>query len=370
MTTRKVPFFDYPRLWTDRKEFLIETIDKTASSGGFIMQESLSNFEKSLSKFVVSPYALGVGNATDAMEIFLQAIGLEKGDEVIISSHTMIATASAIVSAGGTPVPVDIGADGLMDIDSMCDAINSKTVGIMPTQLNGRTCKMDQILHEVDKHSLFLVEDAAQALGSKYKGKSAGTFGLASCISFFPAKVLGCIGDGGGLLSSNEEIYNKCYQIRDHGRDQEGEILCWGRNSRLDNIQAELLDVSLADYGKVIKRRRDIAFMYQELLGDLEQLTLPPGPLENEDHFDIYQNYEFAAKDRDNLKEYLAQNNIGTLIQWGGIAIHQFTQLGFSQHLENTDKFFEGCLMIPMNVFLDDDDVEYVASKIKDFYSS
>ena len=369
MTTRKVPFFDYPRLWTDRKEFLIQTIDNTASSGGFIMQKSLFNFEKSLGQFVNSPFALGVGNATDAMEIFLQAIGLEQGDEVIISSHTMIATASAIISAGGTPIPVDIGPDGLMDIDSMCDAINSKTVGIMPTQLNGRTCKMDKIIHEVEKRNLFLVEDAAQALGSKYKDKSAGTFGLASCISFFPAKVLGCIGDGGGLLSSDEDIYNKCYQIRDHGRDQEGEILCWGRNSRLDNIQAELLNVSLSDYGNIIKRRREIAQIYQELLGDIEQLNLPPSPFEDEDHFDIYQNYELVAEDRDKLKEYLAHNEIGTLIQWGGTAIHHFKQLGFSQHLENTDKFFEGCLMIPMNVFLDDDDVEYVSSKIKAFYS-
>ena len=370
MTTRKVPFFDYPRLWTDRKEELIDIIDKTASSGGFIMQDSLFNFEKSLNNYVNSSHSLGVGNATDAMEIFLQAIGLEEGDEVIISSHTMIATASAIISAGGTPVPVDIGSDGLIDVDSMSGAINHKTVGIMPTQLNGRTCKMDLIIKEAERHSLFVVEDSAQALGSKYKGQSAGTFGLASCISFFPAKVLGCLGDGGGLLTSDIDIYNKCYQLRDHGRNQEGEILCWGRNSRLDNIQAEILNVSLQDYDKAIIRRREIAQIYHNLLSDIEELDLPPSPTENEDHFDVYQNYELVAKDRDNFKEHLSENNIGTLIQWGGIPVHHFKQLGFSQHLEQTDKFFEGCLMLPMNTFLDDEDIEYVANKVRQFYRS
>ena len=129
-----------------------------------------------------------MGNATDAMEIYLQAIGIEKEDEIIISSHTMLATASAIVQAGGIPIPVDIGHDNLIDPDSIEDSITDKTVGIMPTQLNGRTCDMDRIQSIADRHGLFIVEDSAQALGSKYKGKFAGTFGLGSCISFFRQK--------------------------------------------------------------------------------------------------------------------------------------------------------------------------------------
>ena len=124
------------------------------------------------------------------MEIFLEAIKLKKGDEVIISSHTMLATASAIKVAGGTPIPVDIGYDNLIDIESIKEAINPNTVGIMPTQLNGRICDMDEILKIANKNSLFVVEDAAQALGARYKGKHAGTFGLASCISFFLLKFL------------------------------------------------------------------------------------------------------------------------------------------------------------------------------------
>ena len=136
----------------------------------------------------------------------------------------MLATASAIVANGGKPVPVDIGEDNLIDPAAIADAINSNTVGIMPTQLNGRTCDMDKISSIADKHSLFVVEDSAQALGSRYKGKNAGTFGLASCISFFPAKVLGCFGDAGAVITNSDEIYQKVYQLHDHGRDTKARL--------------------------------------------------------------------------------------------------------------------------------------------------
>jgi dTDP-4-amino-4,6-dideoxygalactose transaminase len=301
------------------------------------------------------------------MEIFLQAIGLEKGDEVIISSHTMLATASAIIYAGGIPVPVDIGEDNLIDPEAIEDAITSKTVGIMPTQLNGRTCDMDAISNIATKNNLFLVEDSAQALGSKFKDKFAGTFGLASCISFFPAKVLGCFGDAGAIIVNDESIYERMFAIRDHGRNKNGEVICWGRNSRLDNVQAAILSEKLKTYQKVIDRRRDIARHYENKLGDLEQLKLPAEP-SNGDHFDVFQNYELVAENRDSLKEYLQKNGIGTLIQWGGMAVHHFTQLGFSQKLENTDTFFENCIMLPMNIFLSDSEVDYISEKVREFY--
>jgi len=233
--SKKIPFFEYPRLWTDHKHDYISIIDRVASSGGYILQKELSDFETELAKFTGASYSVGVGNATDAMEIFLDAIGLKKGDEIIISSHTMLATASAIRVAGGVPVPVDIGDDNLICPKSIEEAITSNTVGIMPTQLNGRVCDMDPIIKIANKHGLFIVEDAAQGLGARYKGKHAGTFGLASCISFFPAKVLGCFGDAGAILVNDKNLYHKIFQIHDHGRDIDGEVKRWGRNSRLDN---------------------------------------------------------------------------------------------------------------------------------------
>ena len=366
----KVPFFEYPRLWSDNKEELLFVIDNVSSSGGFILQKAVSDFEEELAKYTGCNYAVGVGNATDGMEIFLSAIGIKPGDEIIISSHTMLATASAIKLSGGTPIPVDIGEDFLINSQSIKEAITSKTIGIMPTQLNGRICNMDEIISIATENNLFVVEDAAQALGARYKGQHAGTFGLAAAISFYPAKVLGCLGDAGGVLVNDKTLYDKIYEIHDHGRGKNGEVIRWGRNSRLDNIQAAILSYKFKTYDKVINRRREIAQMYQERLGVLDQLKLPPAPSENSDNYDVYQNYELLAEGRDELKIYLSKKNIGTLIQWGGRGIHHFTNLGFRQVLPKTDEFFKSCIMLPMNMFVSDNDVDYVCEMIINFYKN
>jgi dTDP-4-amino-4,6-dideoxygalactose transaminase len=280
----------------------------------------------------------------------------------------MLATASAIKTAGGTPIPVELGPDNLIDPDAVEAAITARTVGIMPTQLNGRTCDMDRIMAIANKHHFYVVEDAAQALGSRFNGKHAGTFGHASAISFFPAKVLGCLGDGGGVLTNDDQAFDRIYQLHDHGRDIHGEVKSWGRNSRLDNLQAAILNHRLKQYDRVIERRRAIAGMYQELLGDLEELQLPPSPNADSRHFDIYQNYELQADSRDDLRAYLTANGIGTLIQWGGKALHQWEHLGFNFKLPKVEKFFERCIMLPMNMFITDDDVIYICDRIKLFY--
>ena len=292
---KKVPFFDYPRLWADDRKDFLSIIDNVSSSGGFILQKAVSDFESELASYTGSNFSVGVGNATDGMEIFLEAIGINPGDEIIISSHTMLATASAIKVAGGIPIPVDIGEDFLISTESIKDAITSNTVGIMPTQLNGRVCDMDEIISIAKKNNLFVVEDSAQALGARYKGQHAGTFGLSAAISFYPAKVLGCLGDAGGVLINDKTLYDKIYEIHDHGRGKNGEVMRWGRNSRLDNIQAAILSYKFKTYDKVIKRRRQIAQMYQERLSVLDQIKLPPAPSENSDNYDVYQNYELLA---------------------------------------------------------------------------
>ena len=369
MTIKNVPFFEYPRLWTDDKDNLTKIIDEVSSTGGFILQKAVSDFEEQLAQYAGANYSVGVGNATDGMEIFLEAIGINPGDEIIISSHTMLATASAIKVSGGIPVPVDIKHDdNLICPNAIEEAITENTVGIMPTQLNGRICDMDSIGKIAEKRGLFIVEDAAQALGSKYKGKHAGTFGLASDISFFPAKVLGCLGDAGGVLTNDKDLYHAIYQIHDHGRDLDGEVKRWGRNSRLDNIQAAILSYKLKSYDSVISRRREVARIYQDRLSLLNELILPHGPDVDGNNYDTYQNYELQAKNRNKLQAFLKENGVGTLIQWGGTAIHQFTNLGFNQDCPNTEKFFENCIMLPMNIFISDEDVHYVCDKVEEFY--
>ena len=365
---RTVPFFNYPHVFVSQEEAFMSVIGDVGRRGAFIMQKDLADFEANLAGYTGAEYAVGVANATDALQLGLMAGGIGSGEEVIFCSHTMVATASAIHFAGATPVPVEAGPDHLMNPDAIEHAVTPRTKAIMPTQLNGRTANMDTIQAIADKHGLEIYEDAAQALGSKFKGQCAGTFGKASCISFYPAKVLGCLGDGGAVLTNDEEIYIKLLSLRDHGRNEDGDVVMWGLNSRLDNLQAAILAYQFKDYQKVIDRRRAVAALYQERLGNLDQLVLPPAPDSDPDHFDVFQNYEIEAHERDELKKYLAKNGVGTLIQWGGKAVHQFRKLGFTQSLPFTERLFERMLMLPMNMSLTNDDVVYVCHAIRRFY--
>jgi len=332
------------------------------------MQKDLVDFERNLAAYTGAKYAVGVANATDGLQMAFQAGGLKPGEEVIICSHTMVATAAAVHYAGGVPVPVETGPDHLIDVASIKTAITPRTRAICPTQLNGRTCDMDAIMALAAEHKLEVYEDAAQALGSKFNGKGAGTFGRAACISFYPAKVLGCLGGGGAVLTNEEEIYTKLLLLRDHGRDHTGDVVLWGLNSRLDNLEAAYLDFQLKDYPGVVTRRRAIASLYQQRLGTCRQVKLPAAPDAEADHFDIFQNYEIEAEQRTALKDYLKSREVGTLIQWGGKAVHQFRKLGFTQNLPITDALFTRLLMLPMNMAISDEDVNYVADCIVDFY--
>ena len=363
-----IPFFDYPRLFADEEEMLLDIVRDVGRRGAFILQRDLAQFEENLARFLGAKYSLGVANATDGLIIALRASGIRKGDEVIFSSHTMVATASAIHFAQAIPVPVECGPDHLIDPSSVAAAITPRTRAIIPTQLNGRTADMASLQTIANRNGLTIIEDAAQALGSKFRGQCAGTFGAASAVSFFPAKVLGCLGDGGAVITSNAGIHDRMLQLRDHGRRADGEIVSWGLNSRLDNLQAAILDRRLEKYQAVIERRRALARLYRSLLSSLEEIKVPPGPDDDPDHFDIYQNYEIEAVDRDALRTHLKNLGIGTLIQWGGKAVHQWEILGFTEKLPFTEKLFERMLLLPLNMTLADDDVNQVSDAIHDFY--
>jgi len=293
---------------------------------------------------------------------------LKQGDEVIFPSHTMVASPASVAHSGGIPVPVDCAPDHLIDPSVIEAAITDRTKAIMPVQLNGRTADMDRIQQVADKHNLYIVEDSAQALGSKFRGRFAGTFGRAGVFSFYPAKILGCFGDGGAVITNDDEIARKVLLLRDHGRDQNGEVVQWGFNSRLDNLQAALLDYQFRDYASIISHRRALAAAYGSQLSDLRELHLPPAPDADPDHFDVYQNYEIEADRRDELRAYLTDNGIGTIIQWGGKAVHQFRKLGLSAKLPQTERLFERCLMLPLNMMVTVEDVEYISGRIRTFY--
>lgn len=365
---RSVPFFNYSKLFGDHHEEYLKLFVDVGKRGAFIAQRDLVEFEEGLKRYTGSKFALGVANGTDALIIALRAAGIGAGDEVIFASHTFVATAASIHFAGAIPVPVECSADHLIDPESVERAITPRTRAIMPTQLNGRTANMEALQAIADKHGLLIVEDSAQGLGAKFKGKQAGTFGIAGTISFYPAKNLGCLGDGGAILTSDERLFKKMLALRDHGRGETGEVECWGLNSRLDNLQAAFLNAKLARYDEIIAERRKFASLYQEYLGGLSELTLPPAPDEDPRYFDVYQNYEIEADRRDELREHLKQNGVGTLIQWGGKAVHQFAGLHFTQKLPYTEKLFTRMLMLPMNNTMVEADVEYVAHQVRRFY--
>ena len=366
--THSVPFFDYPGLFQAREAQFRDIFLDVGQRGAFIKQEDLKRFERSLAAFLGAAHTIGVGNATDGLHVALRAAGIGAGDEVIFCSHTMIATASAIHFSGATPVPVECGPDHLIDPAAVEAAVTPRTRAIMPTQLNGRTCAMDALQAIAGRHGLLIVEDAAQALGSRFRGRGAGTFGVSSAISFYPAKVLGCLGDGGAVVTNDPHVFEQACALCDFGRAPSGEIIRWGFNSRLDNLQAAILDFQLKSYGSVMARRRHIAGLYTARLKDLAELVLPPAPDSDPDHFDIYQNYELEAERRDELKAYLKARGIDTLIQWGGQAVHQLRALGFTQRLPYTDWLFTRMLMLPMNMSLSDDNVHYVCDNIRAFY--
>ena len=364
----KVPFYDYTHTFLSHKQKIMEIFEDVSSRGAYIMQQELKDFETDLATYTGASFAVGVANATDAMEMFLKAKGIGPGDDVLVCSHTMVATASAIAMVGARPVPVEVHSDGLMDIAHAQTVLTTDTKAIMPTQLNGRTMDMGPVTAFAEENQLMLFEDSAQGLGSKFEGRAAGTFGIAGCLSFYPAKTLGCFGDGGAILCSDESLYEDLIMMRDHGRGADGNVHLWGRNSRLDNVQAAILHYFLKDFDEVVERRRDIARQYEQQLGGCEGVVLPPSPDAEDGHFDSFQNYEVLADNRDALKAHLADSNVGTIIQWGGRGLHHFEKLGMQADLPKTDDWFERCLMLPMNMSVTDEQVEYVSNTILSFY--
>lgn len=363
-----VPFFDYPQLFLEHKEKLMVVVQDVMSRGAFILQRDLEQFEENLARYVQVKHVVGVANGTDALIIALKAIGIGRGAEVIVPSHTYVASVAAIHFSGATPVLVECGLDRLIDLESVEAAITSRTKAIMPVHLNGRTAAMDALQKIADEHDLRIVEDAAQALGSQYRDRFAGTFGAAGTFSFYPAKLLGCFGDGGAVVTDHDEVAQRIRLLRDHGRDPEGVVKGWGFNSRLDNLQAAILNLKLESLDQAITRRRTLAQLYQERLGQLRQLRLPPAPDADPNHYDVYQNYEIEAEQRDELRSFLSSRGLKTAIQWEGTPVHQMRGLGLQAQLPKTDQFFRSCMLLPMNTTISDTQAHLLCDVILQYY--
>jgi len=365
----KVPFVNYPehyrRMWNE----VIGAISEALSKGDLLLRGQLKQFEADIASFVGAKYAVGLNSGTDAMLLSLKAAGVGAGDEVITVAHTFVATITCIVQCGATPILVDIKEDMNMDVEQVEQKISPKTKAIMPVHLNGRLCNMEKLMKIADEHNLIVIEDAAQALGGSFNGKKAGSFGLTGCFSLYPAKILGAAGDGGFLTTNSEEIDEKIRLLRDHGQERKtGKILFYGFNSRLDNIQAAILNVKTKYLSEWIEKRREIAKIYHEKLSDIAEVKLPPPPTTSGPYYDVYQNYVIRIKERDELVEFLEKNGVETIVSWR-IPNHLHPALNLNRFsLPMTEKLSNEVVSLPVFPELTDEQVQYVIEVIRDFY--
>jgi dTDP-4-amino-4,6-dideoxygalactose transaminase len=256
-----------------------------------------------------------------------------------------------------------------MNIDLVEKAISPRTRAIIPVHLNGRICDMGRLMSIASRHNLLVIEDAAQALGATFDGQQAGSFGLTGCFSFFPAKILGTAGDGGLITTNDDEVADKMRLLRDNGqRRSTGDILYYGFNSRLDNLQAAILDLKLKYLPQWIERRRELAGIYHQGLSDIPALKLPPAPKTNGHYFDVFQNYVIQTRDRDRLVRHLKDSSIEVLISWPK-PMHYHKALGLTHfRLPETEQISREVISLPMNTELNNEQAEYIIESVRKFF--
>lgn len=359
-------FNDFKTEYLYLKREIDFAIKEVMMSGRYILGKKVESFEQQFSKYLGAKYCIGVGNGLEALQIALMALGIGKGDEVITTAHSAVATALAIKAVGAKPVFIDIDDYFHLDSSKIEKKITSRTKAILPVHLYGQMVDIDKIKEIAKKHSLYLIEDAAQAHGAGYRGKKAGTFGDFGCFSFYPTKNLGAFGDGGAIVTNKKELFEKCKMIRNYGQKNRYEHEMYGLNSRLDEIQAAILSVKLKYLDKFNKRRQQLAEIYFRQLKDAKEIKLPKIRDGAKHNFHLFV---IEAERRDKLMKSLEKNNIPTIIHYP-IPIHKqkcFSEFN-SLRLPILENKVNKILSLPIHPFLQDSDIIYIAKKINEFY--
>lgn len=368
----KVTMLDLTEQYQNLKEEILNVLDDVMSKSHFILGENVKKLEKDVAEYSGVGYGIGVANGSDAIHIALQASGVGPGDEVIVPSFTFFATAGAVARTGATPVFADIDPKTFnIDPKSIEKVVTDKTKAIIPVHLYGQMADMDEIAAIAKKHSLAVIEDAAQAIGSKYKGKKVGQLGTAATYSFFPTKNLGAYGDGGMIVTNDEDLGEKMRVIRVHGSKPKYYHHVLGYNSRLDELQAAVLNVKFPHLDTWSELRRERANNYTQLLNEsLKDVVVTPFVEEHNDH--VFHQYTIRVPRRDELQEYLKENGVSTMIYYPKPLHLQpvFADLGWKEgDLPETEKACAEALSLPMFPELKLEQQEYVVSKIVEFYS-
>ncbi len=364
-------FLDLSAQYKSIKEEIDTAVKKVLESTVFIGGKEVEEFEKEVAEFCGARYAVGVNSGTDALLLSLKAIGVGSGDEVITTPFTFIATAGVIANCGAKPVFVDINSETFnIDPIKIEKAITKKTKVILPVHLFGQMADIDEIMSIARKYNLYVVEDAAQVIGAEYKGRKAGTIGDLGCFSFFPSKNLGAYGDGGMVVTNNEELANKIRLLKNHGSSHKEKYLnlTIGTNSRLDALQAAILRVKLKYLPRWSKKRAEIASYYSRLLKGIGDVITPVAT-PNRNH--IFHQYTIRTKFRDKLQKYLREKGIPTMIYYP-LPLHlqpAFKYLGYKKgNFPEAEKVSKEVISLPIYPELKKSEVKKIVKIIKDFY--
>lgn len=366
--SHSVPFVDPRKHYQSMKTEFDAAIIDCLTRGDLVYRGQLRSFENNLAAFVGTKYAVGVNSGYHALHFSLLAAGIRAGDEVITVGHTFVATVSAIVHCGATPVLVDVGEDHNMDPDLFEKAITPKTKAVIPVHLNGRVCDMDRIMDIAQRHNLTVIEDAAQALGATFRNKRAGGFGLTGCFSFYPFKVLGGFGDGGAVTTNDPSVARAVSLLRYNGEDREtGEYHYHGYTALLDNVQAAVLDVKLRHLPKWIEHRRKIAALYRMGLAGIKEIRLPH--FDDDRFFDIFQNYVIQTPRRDALRASLKENGVETLVHWPKPMWEHKGLCLPNPNLPRTERLCKEVVSLPMSAETTEEHVAKTVEEINRFFS-
>lgn len=372
MEITKVPFFGKDRYFDTYSNDLMRLMKKVYSHGKVVMGPEIEEFENKLANYCSRKYAIAVGSCTDALYFSLLGIGIKEGDEVLVTSFSFIASASCILRTRAVPVFIDINPETyMMDLNDLEKKITNKTKAILAVDIFGDALDINALEEIGEKYNLPIIEDAAQSIGSRFGNRKVGSLGLCSCISFDPTKILSAQSNGGIVLTDDYSFYEKINQMRYHGKNlKTGEFETLGFNSRLASLQAAILSYNLDKLESWIEIHRNIANKYKKGLSDIPQITLPK---ENQETRHVYHKFVIKAENRDELKQWLSENNIQVMIHYDK-ALHEnklFENYDFrAEGLNEVNKIKTQVLSLPIHPFLKDDEINFVIQKIKEFYNN
>jgi len=365
----KIPFFTSANQDARYGSRIREKIDQIIKSGVFILGEEVNIFENNIKNYINTKHAFGVANGSDALHLILMVLNLPKDSEVITTPFTFFASTSCIVRNNLKPVFVDVDYDTYnIDVSKLEAAVTKSTSAILPVDLFSHTPDYDIINNIADKYKLKVIEDSAEAFGMKWKGRNAGLLGDAGVFSFFPTKTLGCFGDGGMIVTDDDEIAGKVRYLRVHGAVKKYHHEFVGINSRLDALQAGILNVKLDYINDEIIERDKIVKIYMDRLKDIDSIKLP-GIIE--DSIPVWYVFSIRCRDRDKLKTYLTENGIGTVIYYP-VPMHLqecFKCLNYKKgDFPIAERLCEESLALPVFIGMKENEVNYICDKIVEFY--